>query len=230
MAKKIVNGDYFKLSPTKLQKEVINFLRSYDIAIIEGEAGTGKDFCSMYYALLALKEGNFEKILISKPAVEAGKSIGFLPGTKDDKLSVYMKSILNNCEKLIGVEEVRKLLNAEKIVFESIGFSRGDTYDNSIIILTEAQNCTLHELITFTTRVSSTSKLILNGDTLQADIKNSGFKKFIELFKNIDEIGYKLLSEEYQMRSEIITKINRIYRNYLKKDYESRNASKMEIN
>lgn len=230
MAKRIVNGEFFKMSPTKLQKEVINFLRSYDIAIIEGEAGTGKDFCSMYYSLLALKEGNFDKIIVSKPAVESGKSIGFLPGDKDEKLGPYIKSILRNCEKLIGIEELRKLLNAEKIVFENIGFSRGDTFDNSIIILTEAQNCTLHELITFTTRVASTSKLILNGDNLQADIKNSGFKKYIELFQNIDEIGYKILGEEYQMRSEIITKINRIYRNYLKKEYESRNASKMEIN
>lgn len=216
MAKK--QSGYFHLHPSEKQKGVVNFLRSNMISIIEGEAGTGKDFCCLFYALDEIRNGSkgFDKIVITKPVVEVGKSMGFLPGPEQEKTDVYSQSFGDNLIKMVGIEEARKITNAKKLEFSPINFCRGNTIDNAIVILSEAQNCTLHELVTFTTRISDSSRLLVNGDILQADIRNSGFKKYIELFGQVEDIGYLCLDESYQMRSPLIVHINRIYRQYLK--------------
>lgn len=216
MAKR--NSVHFQCHPTELQKGVINFFRTYPITVLEGEAGTAKDFCSMYYALNEFFHGNseLEQIIVTKPLVEVGKGVGFLPGTIGEKIAPYENSISANIIKLIGETGFRNLTNSKKLQFVPINYVRGETYENSIIILTEAQNCTLHEIITFVTRVADSSRLLINGDTLQSDIKNSGFTTFIDLMQDVEEIGYMRLDERYQMRSEIIVKINRIYREYLR--------------
>lgn len=206
----------FQCSPTDLQKGVINFLTTYQYSILDAEAGCGKDFCSMYYALRMLNNSKtFDKILVTKSLVEVGKSAGYLPGSLEEKIAPYNESISANVKKIIGEEGYRKLVNSKRLQFVPLNYVRGNTFENSIIILTECQNVSLHELITFTTRVADTSRLLMNGDLLQSDIKNSGFATFIELMKGVEEFGYMQLGDEYQMRNPIITKINRIYREYL---------------
>jgi phosphate starvation-inducible protein PhoH len=217
MARK--NSSYFVNNPTNLQKEVVNFIRQKGISLIEGQAGTGKDFCSMFYALNELYHNNssYEKIIVTKPIISVGKELGFLPGTEQEKVGVFEESIHHNIIKLIGSDGLRGLVNSKKIEFVPITFCRGNTFDNSIVIMTESQNANLHELITFVTRVADSSKLILNGDTMQSDIKNSGFATFIELYKNVEGINYMYLDDSYQMRSRLIVEINKIYREYLNK-------------
>jgi len=208
------NSSFFKCEPTKLQKGVLNFFRQNEISIITGQPGTGKDFISLYFALEMLKAGSIERIIITKPIVEVGKSMGFLPGL-EDKTKPYEQSFVDNLQRIVGTYESNSLLNGKKVLFQPINFVRGNTFRNSVVILSEAQNCTLHELVSFTTRVADDSKLLINGDLLQADIRNSGLKKYIELFSNIEGIDYKELGEEFQMRSKLIVDINRVYRNYL---------------
>ena len=220
MAKKY--SDVFKCKPTDLQKGVINFIRGNDISILEGEAGTGKDFCSMFYALSELVNKSKEKIIVAKPIVEIGTPLGFLPGTEKEKMCPYEKSVLEEVENIMGAEAARGIINSGKLEFINIGYVRGSTLKNAVVILTEAQNCTLHQLISFVTRISDTSKLILNGDRYQPDIKNSGFETFIELYKEVESIGYMSLGEEYQMRHPLIVLINRIYRNYLNENTNRR--------
>lgn len=216
MAKR--NSVHFQCHPTELQKGVINFFRTYSISVLEGEAGTAKDFCSMYFALNEFFHGNAEceQILVTKPLVEVGRGVGFLPGPICEKTAPYEDSISSNVIKLIGEQGHRALVNSKKLEFVPINYVRGDTFENSIIILTEAQNCTLHELITFVTRVADSSRLLINGDTLQSDIKNSGFATFITLMQEVEEMGFMRLDERYQMRSELIVKINRVYREYMR--------------
>lgn len=221
--KEYVDGG-LRVNPSDIQKQVINFIRSNKITLLEGEAGTGKDFCSLWFALNEFKNGASEKVIITKPTVEVGKSVGFLPGTEQEKTQPYEASFIANLQKILGIEGARHMVNSGKLEFEPIGFCRGNTYEYSTVILSEAQNCTLHELISFITRASDTTKIIVNGDILQSDIKNSGYKDLIDILSNIEDVGYFYMGEEFQMRSPLITKINRAYREFLKQKEQFRNV------
>lgn len=196
------------------QKQVINFLRENEVSIIFGEAGTSKDFCCLYRALEALDTKEHSELVLIKPIVEVGQKIGFLPGDEMDKAEPYERSFKDNILKMIG--KVNYTKHKKNIKFEPISFMRGNTYEYSSVILTEAQNCTLHELITVVTRVSKNSKIFINGDLLQSDIGNkSGFKDFISIVEDIPGVGVLELGEEYQTRNPMIVKINRKYRDFL---------------
>lgn len=202
---------------TSKQKEILNFYRDSIISCLTGDPGTGKTFTAIYFALLGLSKGTYEKIVITKPLIETGKSMGYLPGSEAEKIYAYLNSYNYIFEKIIGQNTYKALLNAKKISFEPMNFCRGISYDYSIVICDESQNATLHELVTFATRLSDTSKLILLGDDLQADIRNSGFKTFISLFEGIEGISYKHLGEDFQMRNPLIVNIYKEYKNYLNK-------------
>lgn len=143
--------------------------------------------------------------------------------SEKDKFAPYAESMLEIVRLLIGPAETSKLENAKVISFEPIQFMRGSTYDHSCVILSEAQNANLHQLITFLTRKGKTSKFILNGDFLQADIKDSGFKKMLNILP-IPELGLMELGEEYQMRDAVVSKISRLYRKYLENTYNDKQS------
>jgi phosphate starvation-inducible PhoH-like protein len=208
-------GLNFSINYTKLQKEVLNFFRSNEISILTGDPGTGKSFISIYYALQLLKDNAVEKIVISKPLVEVGSSMGFLPGSEQEKTDVYLESYKSTFIKIIGYGAFTALLNAKKIEFKPVNFIRGTNLEYSAIIMDEVQGLTLHELITFVTRLSSTSKMILCGDVYQKDIKNSGIVPFLNIVKGIDGIGVKELGPEFQMRNPMLVKIYENYKHYL---------------
>ncbi len=208
-----------KLHPTSLQSQVLSSISDNEFTVLTGEAGSGKDFISLYFALYSLYNKDVERIIISKPLVEVGRSIGFLPGDKKEKYEDYARSLYNILDSLLGPQEKNKLINNNTISFEPLQFMRGDTYSNACIVLSEAQNATLHQLISFLTRKASTSKMILNGDLLQADIPNSGLSKMLEIIK-IPQLNYIELGPEFQMRDSVITQINRLYRAYLSKTHD----------
>jgi len=205
---------YFKCTPTDKQKGVINFLIENQISLLTGDPGTGKTFMSLYYGLKQLNAGEFEKIVITKPPIETGKSIGFLKGSEDDKLAPYKLSYIDIIEKLLGKDIATGVIR-NKVVFEPIGFCRGRTYENSIIILDEVQNCELSEIISFATRVHESSKLIILGDQYQTDIRKSGLLDFINICNGVDGVGIYHLDESFQMRSPIITALYNNYKKFL---------------
>lgn len=197
------------------QKPVANFLRENNISIVLGEAGCAKDFVQMFRALEGLQEGEFKKIIITKPIVELGKSIGFLPGL-EEKLEPYEKSFYDIISKILGRDNINNVKS--KITFEHIGFQRGNTFpEQSVIILSEIQNMTLHEIISYVTRVPASSKLFCNGDPNQSDVGNrSGLKDFLKIVKDIQGIEVLELDPEiHQMRNPMITKLNRNYVKFL---------------
>jgi len=197
------------------QKPVANFLRENNISILLAEAGCAKDFIQMYRALEGLKEGEFKKIIITKPIVELGSKIGFLPGL-EEKFSNYERSFYESISKILGRENINNVKS--KIQFEHIGFLRGNTFpEHSVIILSEVQNMTLHEIISYVTRVPESSKLFINGDGSQSDLGNrSGLKDFLKIIKGVGGIGVMELDPDvHQMRNPMITQLNRNYVKFL---------------
>ena len=194
------------------QKPVANFLRSYDISVILSDAGCSKDFVQMFRAIEGLKNKEFEKIIICKPILEIGKSIGFLPGTIEEKTSVYLKSFYDNIAKIVGKQNVNAMMT--KIQFEHVGFQRGNTMpENSCIILSEIQNLTASESHSYLTRVPQSSKLFCNGDASQSDLgMKSGLNDFLESISGVNGVGIAILDpDKHQMRRKEIIEITRNY-------------------
>jgi len=208
-------SDNFKVELKNNQKSAENFLNENSISIFSGSAGVGKDFIQLHRAVTGLISGEFSELIFMRPAIEVGKGIGFLPGDLKEKLDPYQQSFIDNLNTMVNkpiFERVKK-----KIRFEHTGFCRGKSYFGAVVILSEAQNCTLHELITIVTRVGHNSKLLINGDKYQSDIIKNGFSDFINIIEDIEGIGHMFLGDEYQMRNPIIINLNKKYVNFLKK-------------
>jgi phosphate starvation-inducible PhoH-like protein len=143
------------------------------MTVCTGPAGTAKTFVACYAALTAICEGSQKKILLARPAVEAGESLGFLPGTIDEKIAPYMQGYLSNMGKIIGTPDVLKNLVSRKVIeMEPLAFMRSQTFDDTILILDEAQNADLRQIMLVVTRMGKNSKIIICGDLTQWDIKN----------------------------------------------------------
>lgn len=200
---------------TKDQKKITNFFRSNHVSILTADPGCGKTHVAIHFAIQQLLDKTYEKIIISKPLIEVGSSIGFLPGTEEEKTSVYLDSYVNTFIKILGTEGFRELKNSKKLEFKPVNYCRGTTLEYSLVIMDEAQGLTMHELMTFVTRVSDTSKILILGDPLQVDIKKSGLNPFIKLSEGIEGISHLHLGPEYQMRSKMIVELYNRYKNYL---------------
>lgn len=210
----VTQNGLFKTQLYTHQKEVINFLRSNNISIIVGEAGSGKDHCCLYRGLDAIDKKEHSELVLIKPILELGNKMGYLPGDEQDKMQPYERSFHDIIINMIGKTMYAKL--KKNIKFEAINFLRGNTFKYSTVILSEAQNCTLHELISIVTRVASNSRIFINCDPRQSDIgRSSGIIDFINIVKDIEGVGVMELGEEHQVRNPMITKINRNYSNFL---------------
>jgi phosphate starvation-inducible PhoH-like protein len=213
------NSEIFKTPLYQHQKVVVNFLRDNEISIITGFPGTAKDFCCLYRGLEGVIKKEFEQLVLIKPIIEIGRSMGYLKGEEVEKYAPYIKSFTDNITKMIGSTETKRL--GKKIKYEPINFVRGSTWDYSCIILSEAQNCTLHELISVITRVAKSSKIFLNGDLTQSDIgKRSGLKDLMKILQDVDGVGMLELGDEHQVRNPMIIEITKKYRTFLKNKNE----------
>lgn len=193
------------------QKPVSNFLRENDISVLLADAGCSKDFVQMFRAIDGLKNKEFEWIVITKPIVELGRSVGFLPGL-DEKFDPYLKSFYDTIDKIVGKENSNSI--KAKVKFEHIGFQRGNTLpERSCIILSEIQNMTCHEAISYVCRLPESSKLFCNGDASQSDLgMKSGLNEFLEAISGVKGVGIAILdSEIHQMRRKQITEITKNY-------------------
>lgn len=217
-----VHSEKFKIELTKPQKEIVNFIRQNKVTLITGESGTSKDTICFYRGLDAVINKEFDKLIVVRPLVQSGTNLGYLKGSLEEKTAVYEDFYKYHLGKILNKTDLDRIKN--KIEFETTQFSRGKNWEYSFIIVSESQSFTLHELFTLVTRVCESSVIVFNGDyELQNDIGNkSGYKNFIDILKNIDGIDYINLGEEFQMRSQLIVKINKAHKEFFNKSLHSK--------
>jgi len=196
------------------QKHFITTIRKKDIVFGIGPAGTGKTFLSVVLAVLALKQGKVKKIVLTRPAVEAGESLGFLPGDLQEKVNPYLRPIYDSLFDLLGVEQVNKYLERGLVEIAPLAYMRGRTLNDSFVILDEAQNTTSEQMKMFLTRLGHGSKMVVNGDITQIDLpkgRESGLKKAEIILSDINEIGFIYLSDKDVVRHNLVRKIINAY-------------------
>lgn len=192
------------IAKTENQKNYIRSIIENDIIFCTGPAGTGKSFIAAGISCNMLSENTIKNIVVARPLVSAGERIGALPGELGDKVDPYLKPMKKHLKYFLGIAMYGHYQNSENIQFETLELMRGETYDNSVIILDEAQNCTEEQIIMLVTRMGENSKVIINGDIQQYDIKNSGFSKVIEKTRNVAGIDFVELEKSDIQRNGIL--------------------------
>ena len=199
---------------SKKQKEYVRSLRTNQIVVSLGPAGTGKTYLAVAVALSMLLEKKVERIILSRPAVEAGERLGFLPGDLKDKIDPYLRPLYDSLYDLLDYDKIQRKIESGSIEIAPLAFMRGRTLKNSFAILDEAQNATEIQIKMFLTRIGENSKLVVNGDPSQIDlpIKNqSGLIKSQTILKNIKEISFINFDHQDVMRHPLVTKIVEAY-------------------
>ncbi len=192
------------------QKHYISTIKKKDIVFGIGPAGTGKTYLAVVMAIAALKKGDVRKLILTRPAVEAGENLGFLPGDLQEKVNPYLRPIYDALYDLLGVEQVNRYLERGLIEIAPLAYMRGRTLDDAFVILDEAQNTTPEQMKMFLTRLGFGSKMVITGDVTQIDLPNrkvSGLIEAQKILKNIEDIGFIFLSEQDVVRHYLVQKI-----------------------
>ena len=195
----------------KFIKEILN----KEIVFVIGPAGTGKTFISVSHAVSMLTSGFVDKIIISRPAVEAGEKLGFLPGDLKEKIDPYLRPIYDSFDEILPKDSVAKLIENQKIEIAPIAYLRGRTLNNSYIILDEAQNTSAIQMKMFLTRLGINSKMVVTGDLTQIDLPNEKKSGLLDVEKNlkkIKNISFVYLSEKDVVRHPLVSEIIKAYR------------------
>ena len=214
--KKIILHTYKGIvyAKTRGQKKYLDAVNSNDITFSIGPAGTGKTYQAVACAVAALKNKTVNKIVITRPAVEAGESLGFLPGDLKEKIDPYLTPLYDALNDMIEKEKLKVFLDNRIIEIAPLAYMRGRTLHNAFIILDEAQNATTVQMKMFSTRLGVTSKAIITGDLTQIDLpkKNlSGLIQAINILKNIDGIGYMEFDASDVVRHSLVKNIIKAY-------------------
>ncbi|MDI4646619.1 PhoH family protein [Cohnella hashimotonis] len=192
------------------QRHYITMIRKKDIVFGIGPAGTGKTYLAVVSAVAALKEGRVKRILLTRPAVEAGENLGFLPGDMQEKVDPYLRPLYDALNDVLGPEGVAKALERGMIEIAPLAYMRGRTLDDSYVILDEAQNTTGEQMKMFLTRLGFGSRMVITGDVTQIDLpkgKKSGLNEAQRILKDIPEIGLVYFSEQDVVRHALVQKI-----------------------
>ena len=196
------------------QKKYVSALRSSDIIISTGPAGTGKTFLAVAVALTMLLEKKIERIILSRPAVEAGERLGFLPGDMREKVDPYLRPLYDSLYDLLDFEKIQKKIEIGDIEIAPLAFMRGRTLKNSFAILDEAQNATDTQIKMFLTRIGENSKIVINGDPSQIDLPNkslSGLNRSKKLLQHLNEISVVDFDHTDVVRHPLVSKIVKAY-------------------
>ena len=202
---------------SKKQKEYVRSLKTNQIVISLGPAGTGKTYLAVAVALSMLLEKKVERIILSRPAVEAGEKLGFLPGDIKDKIDPYLRPLYDSLYDLLDYDKIQRKIESGAIEIAPLAFMRGRTLKNSFAILDEAQNATEIQIKMFLTRIGENSKLVVNGDPSQIDLSNknqSGLIKLQTILKNIKGISVINFDHQDVMRHPLVTKIVEAYQKH----------------
>ena len=200
---------------SKKQKEYVRALKSSQIVMSLGPAGTGKTYLAVAVALTMLLEKKVERIILSRPAVEAGERLGFLPGDMKEKIDPYLRPLYDSLHDLFDYDKIQKKIESGEIEIAPLAFMRGRTLKNSFAILDEAQNATQTQIKMFLTRIGENSKLVVNGDPTQVDLPNknsSGLLEAQKLLKGIKEISIINFDHNDVIRHPLVTKIVEAYK------------------
>ena len=198
------------------QSEYIKVLKENDIILALGPAGTGKSFLAVSVAITLLMEKKIDRVILSRPAVEAGEKLGFLPGDMKEKVDPYLRPLYDALYELFGAEKIDKKIESGEIEIAPLAFMRGRTLKNCFAILDEAQNATETQIKMFLTRIGENSKLVVNGDPSQVDLinkSNSGLIKSKNILKDIKEIKLIEFDHNDVIRHPLVSKIIRAYQN-----------------
>ena len=198
------------LAKTKNQKALVDMLKDNRLVFAVGPAGTGKTYTGVAIAVKALKEKEIKKIILTRPAVEAGENLGYLPGDLKEKLDPYMQPLYDALRDMIPTVKLNKLLNDKVIEIAPLAFMRGRTLDNAFVILDEAQNTTPAQMKMFLTRMGMNAKFMVTGDPGQVDLPIniiSGLKDALMILKDKKNIGIVYLNDKDVMRHPIVKKI-----------------------
>lgn len=199
---------------TQNQKRMVGAADKNDIVFAIGPAGTGKTYTAVALAVRALKNKLVKKIILTRPAVEAGESLGFLPGDLKEKIDPYLRPLYDALDDMIPADKLGYYMSTRVIEIAPLAYMRGRTLDNAFIILDEAQNTTDLQLKMFLTRIGANAKAIITGDLTQVDLpknQRSGLEKGIRILNNIDGIAHIELDEEDVVRHRLVKAIIRAY-------------------
>tara|TARA_B110000003_G_scaffold95939_1_gene98116 strand:+ start:230 stop:1186 length:957 start_codon:yes stop_codon:yes gene_type:complete len=209
-----VNGKLVK-ARTANQRKIVDFSKTKDLVFAVGPAGTGKTYTAVALAVRALKEKQVKRIIMTRPAVEAGENLGFLPGDLKEKLDPYMQPLYDGLRDMIPAEKLETLIENGTIQIAPLAFMRGRTLDNAFVILDEAQNTTHAQMKMFLTRMGKSAKFIITGDPGQIDLPRrvtSGLKEALLVLKDVDGVGMVYLDDKDVIRHKLVKKIISAYK------------------
>ena len=196
------------------QKRYVEAIQKHDIVFGIGPAGTGKTFLAVACAIAAFKKGEVSRIVLTRPAVEAGESLGFLPGDLKEKVDPYLRPIYDSLNAILGVNTTERLMERGTIEVAPLAYMRGRTLDDAFVILDEAQNTTDAQMKMFLTRLGFNSKMIVNGDMTQVDLpgrQRSGLSDAEHILRNINQIKFINFSANDVVRHPVVAKIINAY-------------------
>ncbi len=205
------------VAKTAGQLEYLRNIASHDVVFGVGPAGTGKTFLAMSSALAALRKEEVGRIILTRPAVEAGEALGFLPGDLQEKIFPYLRPLYDALHHLLETEELQRYMDKRMVEIAPLAYMRGRTLDGAFIVLDEAQNTTTEQMFMFLTRMGQGSKCVVTGDRTQIDLpsnKRSGLVEAIQALKDVPGIGFSYFEESDVVRHELVQKIIRAYRTH----------------
>ncbi len=203
------------------QLQLVRMIRTHDIVFARGPAGTGKTYMAMAMALHAMGKNEIRKIVLARPAVEAGEKLGFLPGDLYEKVNPYLRPLYDAMEDLLDVGKAQKLIERDLVEIVPVAFMRGRTLDRAFVILDEAQNCTTKQMMMFLTRLGIHAKAVVTGDPTQVDLppsERSGFVDAWETLRDIPGIGFVDLNATDVLRHPLVKEIVNAYDKRKKND------------
>ena len=199
---------------TATQGQFIEAMNSHDMVFGLGPAGTGKTFLAVAKAVSEMLAGNVDRIILTRPAVEAGENLGFLPGDLKDKIDPYLRPLYDALYDMLPTDIVDKKLDSGEIEIAPLAYMRGRTLSHAVVILDEAQNTTGMQMKMFLTRLGEGSRMIINGDLTQTDLPRgvtSGLLEATRILKNVPEIGFVEFTEQDVVRHGLVSKIVKAY-------------------
>ncbi len=213
------------------QKKYVDAIKKNTVVFGVGPAGTGKTYLAVAMAVSAFKSKEADKIILTRPAVEAGEKLGFLPGDLQTKVDPYLRPLYDALQEMLGIDNYSKLIERGVIEIAPLAYMRGRTLQNAFIILDEAQNTTKEQMKMFLTRLGDGSKMVITGDLTQIDLpegKKSGLKHAVEILKDIDGLERVFLTAKDVVRHPLVTEIIKAYESF-EENYD-RNNLKAETN
>ena len=207
------------------QKQYVDALKKNTCVFAVGPAGTGKTYLAIAMAVVALKNKDIERIILTRPAVEAGEKLGFLPGDLQQKVDPYLRPLYDALHDMMGMEGYQRLLERGAVEVAPLAYMRGRTLNDAFIILDEAQNTTSEQMKMFLTRMGMGSRMVITGDITQIDLpdgRRSGLIEALDVLQNVDGIGIVHLTHKDVVRHELVQQIVRAYEKYKKPAGESR--------